>query len=313
MAKTLKTRRQNGASMVEFSLVIGLLLICIGILLEAARYMAIQGVLIQGAQRGALTAARMQGLQYEMEDADYVQFQQARAQAVIDALQLPLGTLISNIDSSTGVRLLPSKVFETPPDDGSAAPAPQSVGAIVLRPGEFYSREEDNTLVNHPTLCNPAVTCQPGIPFRDRNMKMAQLFEENRHPIAVILRARVKPLIPFLNDFYIEGMAMEYRADFKRGAFLRPLPTALPTLTRTPTPTVTFTPNPNYSPTPTFSPTPTLVPTRTATPTATFFPCNCSDAQQEACLLRNRCAVCPNFVNECACSTTSSICRSGGG
>ncbi len=124
---------------------------------------------------------------------------------------LPLSTLLTGPATPSDSEL--SEVTTT--DSGLALGAggsPPSVvsGSAVLRPGDCADIDGFGKVCNRESLHISDSDPDPDVP-------PATLMET--HPLRVVLRAKLRPFLPFLGPIQIEGSAMGFREQVPQGAF----------------------------------------------------------------------------------------------
>ena len=273
--------------MVEMAIAIPLVFAIMYVVIDLARYWAVQGVLSQGAQQGVNLAIKIPNLEIDNEnDSDFLQ---ARMRIICgddldcrtdpskrngDAVRIPLSTLVANWDdTNAAVR------FVGFPDYDLATGVRHTVNAIVLRPGDPCVADRDGVLHCHPTVC-PRSTSEPCAPTARRRQSGESMTALMRsEPIVVEMPAKFKTMlpIPLLGVYSMRGVSAGYREIISSGAY--PIPAGeVPTLGNTPTPTPTPTepsgPTNTPAPTNTSGPTNTPAPTNTSGPTNTPAPTN---------------------------------------
>lgn len=253
--------RTTGATLIEYAIVLPLLLALIFVIIELARYWAVQGLINQGAQRGVSLAIRISNLEYESTDstAEYRDFAEAYGKITAEAEALPKAAFVRNFDATSSSAFFVGFAADQAPDG-------QARNTALLRPGECKT-DRDGVLHCHPTLCPQTDPCNSGAARRTPGSRMVNLLRE--HPVVLIAPVRFRPIVslPLWGDLHPVGLAAGYRENFKTGAFPIPESAPPPAPTATPTP-----PGPDYTPPPTVTPGPTRTPRPSPTPTAVCEP-----------------------------------------
>ena len=259
-------------------------------LLEMSRYLAIRSMLTRGAQRAVILASRIQDIEHETGDVDHDLFLEAREMVIHEAVVLPLGSFLQTSTSGALSKLIAFRGVELPPESSG-----NPVDALLIRPGEYFTSVDGKTFV-HPSICPETGPCPNSATRRDPNIALELYMEKERHPLMVVMRAEVEPILPFLGKFYPEGTAYGYREEFRKGSY----PVSGGSQQEIPTPS---------------PPSETPVPTPTGEPTPTPWPCECTPEQELLCqgAPYYTCTVCYQGENSCECTEDHTDCQHGDG
>jgi len=200
--------------MVEWAVAIPFLIIVLLAIFDFARYQTGEYIAQKGALDGLHLATRVDGLGFDVRDADptsesFRRYLQGRKQAIEVASSLPLSSWFStDADSTTRLHRV---LLETG----------EAVRAVVLRPGERYRLIRDNgeeEILEHPTLCAPdppdpskcPETIDPAADYEDVLLN---------HPIAVAVYGVVEPILPLIPPLEVKGYALGYREQVRHGLY----------------------------------------------------------------------------------------------
>ena len=192
----------KGATMLEFALVIGVVMLFVVGLIDFSRYILAQNLLTRGAEFAVNHAKKDMRLTRDMrpgsaKPADVLQFKAARNETIDDALGLPhVLNAPSSADSTQRLysyRLPDPDVGYVPPNAGAV-----EADAALILPGQtvqmLYKNDAGQDVVEtiqHPTCPSPPAVCdglnEPGPNGWEQTLLT--------HPIVVELRTRVPLLI----------------------------------------------------------------------------------------------------------------------
>ena len=227
----IQIRNSSGATMVEFTLAVFILVGAVAGILDLGRILATQALLTRAAQEGLEVAVKIQGIDESPADTAsdpdaLTRYINARDEVIRAALRIPNSTFIStDINGGLGAahQLLPLS-FNDAPLSGNTLGVRREA-AMLLRPGEafeYISPHNGRTnIVNHPTLCPPGMTCRCpkdpsdtdcSLPNFDPSGSYTALLIE--HPLSVELRARLFLILPFFDEMEIRGRAIGFRERF---------------------------------------------------------------------------------------------------
>ncbi len=204
-------KADHGATMVEMSLVLLLLLMFVMGVVNVGRFMAIQAVLTRGAQESLNLAQKVDGIEVDTRklaptDPNYSRFTSSRAVVVNQAKRIPLSTLISDVPAQSSAWLRPFQAFDDMAGDVTLT---QNVDVLLLRPGDSakYTKSGHTYWKDHPTLCSPdSPTCAQPISPTDSYDQLLRT-----HPLKIELRAEVDLFFPFNVPITVTGKALGFR------------------------------------------------------------------------------------------------------
>lgn len=240
-------REMRGATLVEFSLAIVIVLMAVFGLIEVSRYALVKSLLIKGAQQGLNFAQKVDALQNDIrlcEDtscADYRAMLDARNQVAEIATTIPLQVLDHSDNVNSFARLA---TFTQSYDlkNGSVSSPTMVSNVLVLRPGEI-ARNDSNQILRHPSLCPKNDT---GCPISSTKIKDDDSWRQilDKYDYEVHVGAHIKPILGFavnFGDIYVEAVARGLRETPKTTRIPPkmglPIPPNIPVPTVPPTPT----------------------------------------------------------------------------
>jgi hypothetical protein len=247
-----------GATMVEFCIVAGLLVLFIFSIIDISRYVAIRALLTRGAESGVLLAQRMGDINVDLRGIDrsdpkYQAFLAARRKVIQTATALPLSSLVapSGIPFATQLR----SFSNVDPTADGPAPAVQLDGAII-RPGEEAQIATSGEVIKHPTLCPP----NSGCPYGDLSTSdgWAHVLENN--PFVVQLQVKFTPILPIFGNQIIVDADSVGMFNMPQDSIFPPSGALPPSITSTTTTTTTTSSSTSSSSTTTSSSTSTTLP-----------------------------------------------------
>jgi len=137
---------------------------------------------------------------------DYLRYQQARDLVLQTASDFPLRTLFSNSDQQNGtlVSLATLESYTYPDTDSNGDP--YNYDAALIFPAESLILDSTGSAIEHRTL-----------PSTSQSSSQGKLSLIKQHPVILQLRARIKPISPFIQPITIESTAMGFREEVPRG------------------------------------------------------------------------------------------------
>ena len=209
---TANSTATQGATMLEFAFALPVLVLVVFAIVDFSRYYAVTAVLNSAADEALNRARKIPNFDYDFRGAattakEYERFNEARNIILDTAERSPLETLLKA--EGSGADAVLKNITST--DNGltlpNGTPAPTVVrGAAVLRPGECAEIAGEGPICNGPQ----GTTTAP-----------AELMDQ--HPIRVILRAEIRPYLPFIGTLAASGEAYGYREKVPTGPLAGPL------------------------------------------------------------------------------------------
>ncbi|MCB0324918.1 MAG: pilus assembly protein [Bdellovibrionales bacterium] len=200
--------REQGATLVEFSLVALLLLSLLFTFLDFAHYLTLRAVMIKGAQDALEIALKTDQFQYELSEYsstsdEYLnEFVPTRADIIAKAVSLPLATLASPEGSGGLVELL---TFSAEDRLSNTEVELSGMQALVLRPGDIAVETVSGLPVHHP-YSKPA------------GERMVDSMKSQ--PVIIQLRAKKKFFLPlFLNELPVNVTAVGWAQQYPKSGF----------------------------------------------------------------------------------------------
>jgi hypothetical protein len=187
---------QRGATMIEFALIIGILLLLVVGLIDIARYFTARALLNRAATFALAKAQIDPDFQIDLRTAmpattPYTNFVKARLKIQNSALNL--ATLAINAPSTTpAMTQLNQFQFWDPI---AVLPRPTYFSDIlILLPGQHAIVVSSGEIIYHPTLCAVGDGCAYGDITAGTSFSQILL----NHPVVVEARAEFRPLVPLL-------------------------------------------------------------------------------------------------------------------
>ena len=201
----------KGVSMVEFALVMPFFILLVFGLIDISRYFAYQAILNKGAENGINLAMKIPNLDVDLTteqqgSINYLRYQQARDLVLNTASEFPLRTLFSDSNQQDGtlVSLATLESFTYPDNDSNGLA--HNYDAALIFPAESIILDSTGGSIEHKTLPSSSPSSAQG---KQNLLK--------QHPVILKLRARIKPISPFVQPITIESTAMGFREEVPRG------------------------------------------------------------------------------------------------
>jgi len=286
----IRVSKDAGAAIVEAAIVLPLLLLCVLVVLDIARYFFIS-IMLNYAAFEAVDHASKLPVEVSILASDCSsppapfsenpcrRYLERIESDVLSKIAVRIAALAARPASSSGAGLIPfehysggdySNLYDRNPDPSSQSSFMSY--AAFLRPGEQVRYADGGGYYEHPLRSFSEGWPRPGETW-DTVLRM--------YPLVVHLEARFHFFTPFFTDTVIKATQTGFRRTPNPGILgavvpptptptRTPTPTVTPTATRAPTSTPTRTPTRTPRPTATQTPTTTPTATRTATPTGTL-------------------------------------------
>lgn len=192
---------QKGVTAIEMAFVIPILMMLVFGAIDLARYYMAISILNEAASRALSVARTTANIDSDFRgksstSREYYRYVFARNRAIIAASNVALSNIIERPEyTNSMLRLTYLKQVDLGLKLGAneSAPTTNQVAAI-LRPGDCVQYEDGTNYCNDRTLGTTTV------PDRSPEFLMSS------HPIEVVMRAEVKPFLPFFKGMYPSGL-----------------------------------------------------------------------------------------------------------
>ena len=239
---TSQVANERGTSMLEFSLVVGLLMMMVVAMSDLCRLFVVEMLLTKGAEDGLNVAMKIPNIDMDIRNVEpgskeYTWYHEARRRVIIASTRLPLDAWLDDENSTSDSRLLPISVMDDQINTGGGAAPVFTYGASMIRPGERVWFGTGGTMGD---TTQGYWLGHYAVPYAGLTAVAPKALLKS-FPIQIELRARVEPLLPFLGTKVVRGYALGYRELNIPKSPLAPLPGETTTTSTTSTTSSTTT------------------------------------------------------------------------